>query len=247
MTASTFPALLDQQLRAAPSRPLVTFYDDATGERVELSVTTYANWVAKTAGLLQDELDVAVGDTVAIDLPVHWLGPVWLGAVWSVGAVVVPTGSDDAVVTVCGPDTVSQHAAARTSGHATTVACSLLPMGVRFRDELPAGVLDFGVVVWGQPDVFVPAEPVTPDLAAWSDGSAAPVTQLELVSREPAVEPGVRLLTDTDPCTASGLSTFLDPLAAGGGTVWVRNASDDSWESRAAAEQATQVLRQPRS
>lgn len=243
MTASTFPALLDQQLRAAPSRPLVTFYDDDTGERVELSVTTYANWVAKTAGLLQEELDVSVGDEVAIDLPVHWLGPVWLGAVWSVGAVVVPADSDRAAVRVCGPDAVSRHA----TGGGTTVACSLLPMGVRFRDELPAGVLDFGVVVWGQPDLFLPAEPVTPDLTAWSDGSGTPVTQQELVSREPAVEPGVRLLTDTNPCTASGLSALLDPLAAGGGTVWVRNPSDGSWESRAAAEQATQVLRQPRS
>ena len=44
-----------------PARPLVTFYDDATGERVELSVATYANWVAKTAGLAQDELDVERG------------------------------------------------------------------------------------------------------------------------------------------------------------------------------------------
>ena len=54
----TFPAALAATLRTDPGRPLVTFYDDATGERVELSVATYANWVAKTAGLVQDELDV---------------------------------------------------------------------------------------------------------------------------------------------------------------------------------------------
>ena len=48
--------LLRSALAADPARPLVTFYDDATGERVELSVATFANWVAKTANLLQDEL-----------------------------------------------------------------------------------------------------------------------------------------------------------------------------------------------
>ena len=37
-----------------PTRPLLTFYDDATGERTELSGATLANWVAKTANLLVD-------------------------------------------------------------------------------------------------------------------------------------------------------------------------------------------------
>jgi hypothetical protein len=37
---ATFPAALSAALTSAPSRPLVTFYDDATGERVELSVAT---------------------------------------------------------------------------------------------------------------------------------------------------------------------------------------------------------------
>ena len=55
---TTFAAVLAAQLRRDPGRPLLTFYDHATDERVELSVTTYANWVAKTASLLQDELDV---------------------------------------------------------------------------------------------------------------------------------------------------------------------------------------------
>jgi hypothetical protein len=42
---TTFPELLEQRLRRDPSTPFVTFYDDATGERTELSVKTYANWV----------------------------------------------------------------------------------------------------------------------------------------------------------------------------------------------------------
>jgi uncharacterized protein (TIGR03089 family) len=85
---TTFPSALAALLRSDPSRPLVTFYDDATGERIELSVTTYANWVAKTAGLAQDELDAERGGLVLVDLPAHWQGAVWLGAAWSLGLAV---------------------------------------------------------------------------------------------------------------------------------------------------------------
>jgi uncharacterized protein (TIGR03089 family) len=49
-------ALLATARDRDPARPLVTHYDDATGERVELSATTLENWVSKTANLLQDEL-----------------------------------------------------------------------------------------------------------------------------------------------------------------------------------------------
>ncbi|MCG8153839.1 TIGR03089 family protein, partial [Pimelobacter simplex] len=42
---TTFAAVLAQRLRQDPGKPLVTFYDHATGERVELSTTTWANWV----------------------------------------------------------------------------------------------------------------------------------------------------------------------------------------------------------
>ena len=57
--------LLAAALRRDAAAPLVTHYDDATGERVELSGATLANWVAKTANLLQDEFDVGPGSVVA--------------------------------------------------------------------------------------------------------------------------------------------------------------------------------------
>ncbi len=70
-----------------PGPPLVTFYDDATGERVELSVATFANWVAKTANLLQGDLSAEPGDRLALLLPAHWQSAVWLLACSSVGVV----------------------------------------------------------------------------------------------------------------------------------------------------------------
>jgi len=85
--------LLRSALAADPARPLVTFYDDATGERVELSVATFANWVAKTANLLQDGMSAEPGDRVALLLPAHWQTAVWLLACSSMG-VVADVGGD---------------------------------------------------------------------------------------------------------------------------------------------------------
>ena len=58
---------LAAELRREPGRPLVTFYDERSGERVELSVTTYANWVAKAASLLVDEHDLERGDVLLVE------------------------------------------------------------------------------------------------------------------------------------------------------------------------------------
>src|SRR5581483_3769462 len=83
---------LRSMLDADPARPVVTYYDDATGERVELSVKTLDNWVAKTANLLQDDLAAAPGDRAAILLPAHWQTAIWLLACWSVGVTACPGG-----------------------------------------------------------------------------------------------------------------------------------------------------------
>ena len=96
--------MLAALLRVDPGRPLVTFYDDATGERIELSVTTYANWVAKTASLLVEERDLERGDRLLVDLPTHWLGPVFLGAAWTAGLVVSVWDGDRRRRVVCGPE-----------------------------------------------------------------------------------------------------------------------------------------------
>jgi uncharacterized protein (TIGR03089 family) len=230
----TFPAVLAEQLRRNPGRPLVTFYDDASGERVELSVTTYANWVAKTAGLVQDELDLNRGDTVRLDLPTHWLGPVFLGAAWMLG-LEVTSGAADLVV--CGPAGVQDYA----RGSAPVLAVSLLPLGARFGEPLPSGVVDYGAVVLGQPDAFTPYDVPAAADRAW-DGT----TQADLISAAAAAElvlDGHRLLTDVNPCTHPGSATLLGPLQAGGGTVWVAHPDESTWERKREAERATSVLR----
>ena len=79
-------------MSADPGRPRITVYDDTDsptrGERIELSARVLANWVAKAANLLRDDLDVGPGSVVLLDLPPHWRTLYWAFAAWSVGACV---------------------------------------------------------------------------------------------------------------------------------------------------------------
>ncbi len=88
--AATPAELLRRRVADDPSNPLVTFYDDATGERVELSARTFDNWVAKTANFLVDGLGAEPGTRVVLVLPPHWQTAVWLLACWSAGLVAEP-------------------------------------------------------------------------------------------------------------------------------------------------------------
>ena len=89
--------LLSDTLRKDGARPLLTWYDDASGERVELSVTTAANWAAKTANLLADEHDLHEGDAVGLSPTSHWLSVVVMLGAWTAGVAVDVTGKESDV------------------------------------------------------------------------------------------------------------------------------------------------------
>jgi uncharacterized protein (TIGR03089 family) len=234
---TTFSAILSDLLRADAGRPLVTFYDDGTGERVELSVTTYANWVAKVAGLLVDELDLERGQRLRVDLPPHWLTPVFLGAAWTAGLVV--TDGDDPDAVVCGPDTLDDWA--DRADDLVVLACALLPMGVRFPDGVPPGVHDVGVEVWSQPDAFTAWDPPTADDEAHDLGGSA-VTHAELWSAAAAgtvVTDGGRLLSEANPASPPGIASFTEPLLRRGSVVLVARAARERLEAISASERTT--------
>lgn len=86
-------AVLGGPVPGQPARPFLTFYDDATGERTELSYATTENWVAKTANCLRDGLGVAPGDRVRVDPGVHWRRVVETFACWAVAALPSPEGT----------------------------------------------------------------------------------------------------------------------------------------------------------
>ncbi|MGW4034123.1 TIGR03089 family protein [Streptomyces sp. NPDC004838] len=217
--------LLRSALASDPARPLITFYDDATGERVELSVATFANWVAKTSNLLQGDLAAGPGDRLALLLPAHWQSAVWLLACSSVG-VTVQIGGDpaDADLVVSGPDTLEE--ARACSGE--RVALALRPLGGRF-PQTPQGFADYAVEVPGQGDRFAPYAPVDPAAPALAvDGLELSAAQLVGQARTDAAELGLvsgsRLLTGRGYGSWAGLSAGLyAPLAAGGSVVLCRH------------------------
>ena len=91
--ANLTDSLLTPLLSADPKGPRITYYDDAVGERIELSTVTLANWAAKTANLLRDELGAGPGTRVAILLPAHWQTAAVLLGAWWIGAEVVCSGA----------------------------------------------------------------------------------------------------------------------------------------------------------
>ncbi len=233
---TTFAAELTRLLRRDAGRPLITFYDHDSGERTELSVTTYANWVAKAAGLLVEEGDLERGMRIRLDLPLHWLGPVFLGAAWTIGLVVA---SDEVDAVVCGPETLPDWA--DRAQNLPVFACSLRPLGVRFADPVPDGVHDVGVEVWNQPDAFTPWDPPSGDDLA-VDGDGLRVTQRELMEAAAAgsvLTDGGRLFSVTNPASPPGIVTFTEPLARGGSLVLVRHLDPERLESTYDAERAT--------
>lgn len=211
----TFPELIVQRLARDPGRPFVTFYDEATGERTELSAKTYANWVSKTANLLVDELMLDPGEVLLVDLPPHWLSPVFVGAAWSAGLRPVKDGEGtDAAAVVVGPFAEDRGV--------PTIACALDPFASRFPDGVPPRVHDYGVLWPGQSDVFSAFDAVElPDVPPSDD----------------------RVLTDADPAGAAGRELLVSLLAGAGSLVVLRNATDEQWPARAESERATVIRR----
>jgi uncharacterized protein (TIGR03089 family) len=219
------PELFAAAVRRDGGAPFLTYYDDASGERIELSAVTTANWVAKTANLLVDEYDLEAGETVAIGLPPHWLGVVWALSTWSVGAALT---SGTGTLAITGPDFAVR-------GERETVASALLPLGGRFREPLPDGIQDYGAEVYNHPDFFQPFSPPAPDSPAYDE-----LTHSDLIDQAEAVTDRIlvtRTLTDRE-----GVRLLTGVVAGGGSIVLCRNLDPAKLERRVADEKVDRVL-----
>ncbi len=236
VTAGTPADALAEALRADSARPLVTFYDDATGERVELSGATFANWVAKTANLLVDGLGLGPGGSAALLLPAHWQTAALAVGCWSAGLqVTIGAGAgDDAArttalaasdVVFAGPDELE---VARRSG-AEVLGLSLRPLGGRLPD-VPVGVTDYAAEVPAYGDAFSASEPA----------GAAEMAAAHAAAERWRVQPGERILSVLPYTDPDGLAAgLLVPLLCGGGVVLCRNADPAALPRRADSEQVT--------
>ncbi|HEX4017087.1 MAG TPA: TIGR03089 family protein [Frankiaceae bacterium] len=212
-------SILGAALQSDPGRPLLTMYDDAPAlgsERIELSVTTFANWVSKTANFLVDELTLEPGEPVAVPLPAHWQTAVIEAAVLvaggtlaAAGTLIATGGSAPARITCWleGTELPSDPAVEEIVGLA------LRPMGLGLRSA-PPGVLDYAVDVRAHGDHFSP--------------------------RYPAAE------VDVTPLADRVLTDRLDPLwpalAGGGSLVLCRHPDPAALSRRAEMERVTATV-----
>jgi uncharacterized protein (TIGR03089 family) len=224
-------ALFAALVSTAASRPFVTFYDESSGERTELSVRSLANWVAKTHFLLTDELALGVGDAAHVDLPLHWISvPVLLGC-WTAGLEVVTDPDDAAVAFVAGSP---------PAGPADAYAVALDSAARGFGDAPPAGTSDYVGAVRPQPDAWTTVRPPASAADPALDGTsrADVVARARVRAGELGLAAGARILVTRD----GWLDALLVPLAVGGSVLIVRNAGPDVVARRAEQERVSQVL-----
>lgn len=229
-------AVLDPLLRADPVGPRITYYDDATGERIELSAATLANWAAKTGNLLRDELGAGPGSRVAILLPAHWQTAAVLFGVWWIGAeaVLEPGGAD---VALCTADRLDE---ADLTGAGEVAVLSLDPFG-RPVPDLPIGVTDYATAVRVHGDQIVAERHPGPALAGRSVDEVLADCQSSAAARG---------LTATDRVLStaawSGPDDLVDGLlailAVGGSLVQVANPDPSAQQRRIETEKVTRAL-----
>ncbi len=227
-------ALLDPLLDRDPVGPRITYYDDATGERIELSTVTLANWAAKTANLLRDELGAGPGSRIAVLLPAHWQTAAVLLGIWYIGAEVV-LGPGEADVALCTADRID--AAEAAVGPGEIAVLSLDPFGKPVAD-LPVGLTDYASSVRVHGDQIVAERAPGPAL----DGRS--VAEIFAAASDSAAEQGFtaddRVLStaswrDADELIANLLAVF----AAGASLVQVNNADPGAQDRRRQVEKVT--------
>ncbi|MBE1547461.1 uncharacterized protein (TIGR03089 family) [Mycobacterium sp. OAS707] len=226
-------ALLDPLMAADPMGPRITYYDDATGERIELSTVTLANWAAKTGNLLRDEMGAGPSSRVAVLLPAHWQTAAVLLGIWWIGADVVLDG--DADIAMCTADRLSDADDAVGTGEIAVL--SLDPFGKPVAD-LPVGLTDYATSVRVHGDQISPERHPGPAL----DGRS--VAEVLTAAQTSAATQGFgrddRVMSTAGWTTVDELTdNLLAVFAAGASLVLVANPDAGALDRRREMEKVT--------
>jgi uncharacterized protein (TIGR03089 family) len=237
----TIPQALAAAVQRDPTVPLLTWYDDVTGDRTELSGATLDNWVSKTANLFVDGAGLGADDSVAVLLPPHWQTAAVLLGAWVAG--ISPDLGDDpqpVEALFVAADRIEVAALWPTNDRYVT---ALLPMAAPLR-EVPPGFIDYVVDVRNYGDRFSPA-PVDPNDRAVAGPTELSHLAMSRIATGRAVELGIttgdRVLFDVrlypDPT-----DWLLAPLFAGASIVLCGGLDKAKLDARVAAEKVTVTL-----
>lgn len=229
--------LLGPLLAGDPHTPrLVTYTGQA---RTELSTASLANWSAKVAGLLVDELGLTAGELVAVRLGAGWqTAPILLGCWWAGATVTTADAADSgdaaaAVAFVADGDDASADEVFVVSGH---------PLGAPATTVL-AHQRDFTTAVLGQADRFSERTAIDGGTAALSVGGTTLSVDAVVAMARASAETfgnGARVLsaapwTMPDPL----LPLLLGTLAADGSLVQLIGDDAPAADHVAATEKCT--------
>jgi uncharacterized protein (TIGR03089 family) len=223
-------------MAADPVGPRITYYDDATGERIELSTVTLANWAAKTGNLLRDELGATPASRVAVMLPAHWQTAAVLLGIWWIGAEVVLAGLQQGVdIALCTADWLSE--ADDAVGAGEVAVASLDPFGKPVAD-LPVGVTDYATAVRVHGDQISPEPRPGPALHGRT------VTEVLAAAEASAAAQGLnrddRVLSTAGWANPDELTdNLLAVFAAGASLVLVANPDAAALDRRRQMEKVT--------
>ena len=257
-----FAELQDRQVAGYGDRPFLTFYDDARGERVELSYKTFDNWVQKIANLLVDELGGGRGDRVATITGDHWQPSAVTFACWLVGACAVPIdleeppGGKAAILEAVGAriafvreEWLAEVTAARPRGVA--LVALVADLFGRPAVEL-GGTPSFSRIVPGMPDRYdgETGGLDDPALTVLASGASAPagvvLSAADLLLRAAAISARWevteldRIMGTVPGHDVDGLvTTHVVPFGAGAGTVLNRGFYPETLWKRVADEKVT--------
>ncbi|KEI46094.1 TIGR03089 family protein [Saccharopolyspora rectivirgula] len=228
--------LLEPLLTADAPRPLITHYDDATGARIELSRLTAANWAAKTANWLVNEIDLEPGTPVVVALPAHWQTVGVLLGAWWCGAHLIDQPAEAEVAFVPADDLE------RGAGAFVTAAVGLDALGAPL-SGLPSEVVDY------VSDIRVHADEFSGPEIAGDQPALGEFTVDEVVTRaaDRAAELGIsstdRILSTKEWDGPDGIiDGLLSVLAARASLVQCTNVDPTKLERREQDERVTKTL-----
>lgn len=236
----------------AGGEPVLSYLDEATGERADLTAELLGEWAGRSAGLLRDGCGLRPGDRVAVLLPPHWRTAAVLIGAWSVGLAVsfrpralaglpvLEPGADrpyDAVFVT--PERLDDWLEDVPDGtHRYLVGTGAGPLA-----EVPPGWLDWSAEVLRHPaavpdlGALRPADPASPDGTSYGEWGAL----ARAVAEQLDLRAGDRLLVDAAE-HEQPLKWLLAPLAAGASVLLCANLDRAGLDARIAAERVTRVL-----
>jgi len=227
-------ALLDPLMAADPAGPRITYYDDATGERIELSTVTLANWAAKTGNLLRDELGAGPAARVAVLLPAHWQTAAVLFGIWWIGAEVVLDGGA-ADIALCTADRLSEADDAVGAGEIAVLSLDAFGKPVA---DLPVGVTDYATSVRVHGDQVSPERHPGPALDGRSFADVLVDAQASAAAQ--GFTAGDRVMSVASWTTADELTAnLLAAFAVGASLVQVANPDASALDRRRQTEKVT--------